>query len=178
MGESVINKSGYVPFIKFTSGTYDNGNAVDNVIKYILRNEARGEDNIYGSVGVFHEDIDGIINDFKKLKVIYHKEHGLQIKHMIVSFNSRPDISRKILLKKIKRTARYWGDKFMVVYAVHEDSGYWHVHFGINSVGYNGAKISINRREMSKMREFILKIWKDCFSDTSDNFLSEIDAYM
>ena len=76
---------------------YHNPDSVEKLIRYILRKNARadGIDNIRGSIGTYSKDPQGIINDFYKLKKLYHQEKGVQIKHIIISFGKRPDLPRR-----------------------------------------------------------------------------------
>ena len=72
---------------------YKNPDAVDKVVKYILRKDGRikkdgshGTFELFGSIGVYNKDVLGIIDDFKKLKKIHDRAGGVQIKHIIISF--------------------------------------------------------------------------------------------
>lgn len=140
---------------------YHNRDALENVIRYILRESSRKSMNIWGVIGTNCKDKDGIIKCFRKVKKIYHKTDGVQIKHIVVSFKVQPILPKKELVKKIKKTAGLFGDGFQTVYALHENKDNWHIHLGINSVGYDGKKININNRETRKIKKKIQKIWKE-----------------
>lgn len=151
--------------IKFAGNgkySYHNKNAVDKVINYIWRKDARNPkgDNIYGSIGSFGKDKKEIIRDFYKIKELYHKTDGVQIKHIIVSFSKRPKMSRTKIHKLVKRTVGYWGKDYQVVYAVHEDTDDWHIHIGINSVSIYGKKISIRSKDERKFAKHLQRLWE------------------
>lgn len=74
---------------------YRNKDAVEKTIKYVFREDARKKDNLYGSIGTFNKSKSGIIQDFYKVKRLYDKEDGLQVKHFILSWGKRPDMLRK-----------------------------------------------------------------------------------
>ena len=98
MGFVVKYNPDYKPGHKYYKKKYyHNPDAVEKVIYYILRKEARanGIDNIRGSIGTYGKDPQGIIKDFYKLKKLYHQEKGVQIKHIIISFGKRPDLPRR-----------------------------------------------------------------------------------
>ena len=156
MGTIIVN------FVKGTREAYHNTDAVEKVISYILREDARIVDDICGTIGVFHEDIEGIVQDFMKVKEIYHKKDGVQIKHIVVSFSERPILPRRKLHEKIIKMVGKLGKKFQIVYAVHEDTDNWHVHIGVNSVGYDGQKLIIDYWKLHKIKQLISRVWKNC----------------
>ncbi|MCD8363087.1 MAG: relaxase/mobilization nuclease domain-containing protein [Lachnospiraceae bacterium] len=150
--------------IKFcTKGQYKNKKATSKVIKYILRKNARRQKgyDIHGSIGTYHKTLNGIIDDFQKTKKLYHKEDGLQIKHLIISFDKRPGLNTTKLHKLILRTLEYFSRDYQVVYAVHEDTDHLHLHVGINSISYDGKKISITRHDLKEFTDRTKRLWKD-----------------
>ena len=46
---------------------YKNKVALEKVIGYVLREEARPEDNLWGSIGTFEKDPSSMIEDFRKV---------------------------------------------------------------------------------------------------------------
>ena len=147
---------------------YKNPDAVDKVVKYILRKEGRlkadgkiGKYYIFGSIGVYSKDIFGIIDDFKKLKQIHDKTDGVQIKHIIISFKKQPDLKSSKLKKLIIQTLKYFGNKYQLVYAVHEDTDNLHIHIGINSVSFTGEKFNFRVEEQHEFTKRTKKIFAD-----------------
>lgn len=154
--------------IKFMKGSYTNDNAAGNVIKYVLRESARTDDiacgkhcfNLYGYSGCVHHSAEGAIRDFMKLKKIYRKEKGVQVKHMVISFPvKRVDISKDKLKKLLKKTISAFGMKYQMVYALHEDTDSLHIHMAINSVCLDGSKFSMDNKEQWNINESVEKIW-------------------
>lgn len=148
-------------------GDYHNKDAVDKVVKYILKDSKRNPngDNIYGCIGFFGKSKDEIIQDFHKVKRLYHKEDGLQIRHMQLSFSKRPEFDRRKIHKLIKRMVGFFGKDYQLVYAVHEntmedDTKKWHIHIGINSVSIDGKKINIRGKDNHKFNKHLRNIWK------------------
>lgn len=134
---------------------------VQKVINYVLQDNKRTNDNIWNSIGTYNKSKEGIIKDFLKLKRLYDKTDGLQIKHLVLSWGPRPDIPRKKLRKLIKQTMNFWGRDYQLVYAVHEDNSpdKWHIHFVINSVSNNGYKIQINSKTLAQFVKKFNVIW-------------------
>ena len=154
---------------------YKKKSDVKNVINYILRQSKRSDDNIWNSIRIYNESKEGIIKDFYRLKRLYDKTDGVQIKHLILSWGTRPDIPRKKLRKLIKQTMNFWGKDYQLVYAIHEDnsSDKWHMHFAINSVSNNGYKIQITRKTLTRFERKFNIIWNPygcvnacCFSSS------------
>ena len=146
-----------------TKGSLDYRKKADvrNVIHYVLCESKRANDNIWNSIGTYDKTEEGIIKDFYRLKRLYDKTDGVQLKHLILSWGSRPDIPRKKLRKLLKQTMNFWGRDYQLVYAIHEDSSpdKWHMHFVINSVSNNGYKIQINRKTIAKFEKKFNVIW-------------------
>ena len=147
---------------------YQNPDAVDKVVKYILRKEGRmkkdGSDskfNIFGSIGVYSKDVSGIIDDFKKLKKLYGKSDGVQIKHVIISFEKQPYLKPKKLKKLIIKALKYFGNQYQLVYAVHEDTCNLHIHIGINSVSFGGEKFSFKAKDQYEFTKRTKEIFAD-----------------
>lgn len=80
---------------KRKGGGYKNSDAVEKTITYVLRENARKKDDLWGSIGTFAKTGDGMIRDFYKLKRLYGKEGGTQVKHLVLSWGRRPEIPRK-----------------------------------------------------------------------------------
>lgn len=159
-----------IPVKGFYKCNYCNPDAVEKVVRYILRKDGRkknkvlpGEFDIFGSIGTCHKDIKGIIDDFSKTKEIFGKTGGVQIKHLIISFNKQPKITPKKLGKFVIKTLKYYSQKYQVVYAVHEDTENLHIHVGINSVSIYGDKFSVRAEDMRAFRKRTEKIFKECF---------------
>lgn len=140
---------------------YRNSDAVEKTIAYILRENARKKDNLWGSIGTFGKDEAGIIEDFYKLKRLYGKMDGVQVKHLVLSWSKKPDVSRKKMRKLLIQTLGYWGKDYQAVYAVHDENpeeGY-HMHIILNSVSNDGYKIQITGKEKKEFRVKFNKIW-------------------
>lgn len=160
--EAIVDmKTAVFKIVDGDAGAYKNPDAVENVIRYIFREDARKKDNIWGSVGTYNKSIEGVIEDFQKMKRLHHKEDGVQIKHMILSFGERPDLPKKKIKKLLLQTIIFWGKDYQMVYAVHEDKGLdkYHVHIALNSVSNDGKKVSIRNKDLKNFRKNFNRIW-------------------
>lgn len=143
------------------TNSYMKKSDIRTVITYVLQDDKRTNDNIWNSFGIFDKSKNGIIKDFYKLKRLYDKTDGLQLKHIILSWGTRPDIPRKRLRKLIKQTISFWGKDYQLIYAIHEDNQLdkWHAHIVINSVSNTGHKIQITRSTLTKFKRKFNNIW-------------------
>lgn len=134
---------------------------IRTVISYVLQDNKRTDDDIWNCFGIFDKSKNGIIEGFYKLKQLYDKTDGLQLKHLILSWGTRPDIPRKKLRKLIKQTISFWGKDYQLIYAIHEDNQLdkWHAHIVINSVSNTGHKIQITRSTLTKFKRKFNNIW-------------------
>ena len=143
-------------------GDYKNADAVEKEIKYVLKLEKRREQDLWGSMGTINKSEEGIMADFHKLKRLYEKEDGLQLKHLILSWGQKPDLPRKKMRKLIRRTLSFWGMEYQVVYAVHEDKmpDKYHMYIVLNSVSNTGKKIQITGKKLYRFKRKFNNIWK------------------
>lgn len=143
------------------AGSYVNEDAVEKIIKYVLKQEKRQKHDLWGSIGTIKKSEKGITEDFHKIKRLYEKEDGLQLKHLVLSWGQTPDLPRKKMRKLIKRTLSFWGMEYQVVYAVHEDKmgDRYHMHIVLNSVSNTGKKIQITGKKLNRFKRKFNNIW-------------------
>lgn len=141
--------------------SYTKKEDIRTVISYVLQDNKRTDDDVWNCFRIFDKSKNGIIEDFYRLKQLYDKTDGLQLKHLILSWGTRPDIPRKKLRKIIKQTMGFWGKDYQLVYAIHEDRqpNKWHAHIVINSVSNTGRKIQITRSTLTKFKRKFNNIW-------------------
>lgn len=144
-----------------TPSSYMKKGDIKTVINYVLQDNKRKGDDIWNSLGIFDKSKNGIIKDFYKLKRLYDKTDGLQLKHLVLSWGTRPDIPRKKMRKLVKQTMSFWGKDYQLVYAIHEDNkpDKWHAHIVINSVSNTGRKIQITHSTLTKFKRKFNNIW-------------------
>ena len=140
---------------------YKNADAVEKVIKYVLKREKRREQDLWGSMGTINKSEEGIMADLHKIKRLYEKEDGLQLKHLMLSWGQKPDLPRKKMRKLIRRTLSFWGMEYQVIYAVHEDKmpDKYHMHIVLNSVSNTGKKIQITGKKLYRFKRKFNNIW-------------------
>lgn len=123
--------------VSFPKGNYKNDNAVENVVRYILR---LGNRNLAGGYGVLVNDLQSIIEQFYQVKQVYGKMDGKQIIHIVFSVEKTLYLKPEQVKDLGYMLAEYFGNERQVVFAVHDDTDQLHIHMGVNTIAYtNGA---------------------------------------
>lgn len=119
----------------FPDGKYENEDAVEKVIGYILR---LNKPELVGGYGCYVSDEWDVARQFYRVKETYGKMRGKQIIHMIVSVD-KGLLSLTEVKELAYRIAWYFGNERQVIFAVHDDTSYLHIHFGINTVAFTNG---------------------------------------
>lgn len=118
-------------------GKYENSKAVENVINYICRLDQPEQ---VGGIGVYPLWPNEMIDQFNAVKKFYGKTLDKQIFHIVVTIDKSLNFSVEEIMEMAYKIAMYWGNERQVVFAVHDDTQYKHVHFGINTVAYTNGE--------------------------------------
>lgn len=113
---------------------YRNENAVSILLRYAV-NPEKTPSAIIGATGVSTDSVDYMINQFLTIQKIYKKRSGKRIIHFLISF-SKADMEQLVLedYRYIGYAiAEYFSDH-QVVFALHENTEYYHIHFVVNPV--------------------------------------------
>lgn len=122
--------------IRIPEGKYENPDAVDKVISYILRLD---NINLAGGYGIVLANKREIIEHFHKVKIYYGKTDGKQIRHFIFSVNKKLYFKPEHVKQLGYLIGRYFENDYQVVFAVHDDSQNLHIHMGVNTVAYTNG---------------------------------------
>lgn len=144
----------------YRKNDYSNNDATRNVVKYILKSDRRTTYDIYGSLGTSSNNIEEIIEDFQKVRQVYEKDYGCQLKHLIICFKRFPQLPEKKITKLVLKTLRYWSRKYQVVYALHTNTKQVHIHFALNTVSNSGKRLNIRSKDLYKFRQYCNEIWE------------------
>lgn len=95
-------------------------------------------------------NIEFMANSFKSVKAAYYKTDGEQISHIVVGFTKYDFMNPILAYIFADQLADYIGQRFQVIYAVHQGSDftpyYLHIHFVINTVSYVDGNRLYDRR--------------------------------
>ena len=156
--------------VKTVKGMHINQEALPNAINYIMRgvNKLPKKERLYGYSGIYNSgSIEEVIQEMMATKRIMQQEDGVQCKHFVISFRSKPKLDRKKLIRKIERSVGFWKRRFQLFWGVHcvsdkNGDDNWHVHLVLNSVDMvNGKKIDISGKLIRKFKKEIKDLWAD-----------------
>ncbi|MEY8283839.1 relaxase/mobilization nuclease domain-containing protein [Lachnospiraceae bacterium 50-23] len=123
--------------VSIPEGRYENQDAVEKVISYIMR---LNKGNLMGGYGILITTHSNITEQFLRVKEAYGKTGGKQILHIVFSVERTLGLTPDQIKKLGYMLAAYFGKERQVIFAVHDDTGHLHIHMGINTVAYtNGS---------------------------------------
>lgn len=123
--------------VKIIDGTYENIDAVENVINYAMR---MGDMQIVGGYGVTLTSAEDIINQFYIVKRLYNKINGKQVVHILFSVDKTTYLNPKQVKMFGDLLGLYFANDRQVVFGVHTDTEHLHIHMVINTIAFtNGS---------------------------------------
>ncbi len=123
--------------VSIPEGGYENQDATEKVIGYIMRLENW---NLMGGYGILITTPFHIAEQFLRVKEAYGKTGGKQILHIVFSIERTLGLTSVQVRDLGYMLADYFGKERQVIFAVHDDTGHLHIHMGINTVAYtNGS---------------------------------------
>ena len=152
-------------FIKVISYGHD-AKSVHNILDYISR---EGELTLHSSEGLEYngkDDINAIMDEWKEdfEYAEYQRERNNGKKHqarvamhMVISmpkFATKDDMS--VIAKEFAKAE--FDDRFDYVYAIHTDREHPHAHFVVNSYGYNGKKLRVEKDDLAAWRGRVAEV--------------------
>lgn len=140
-----------------TKGKYQDDMAIPTLINYITRSDKTPSDIIAGS----NIDIDNIAESMIQVSESFNKNSGNRAYHFIVSFMPHEIHMKGLLICMANDICRYFEDEFQIVYALHEDTYYPHLHFVFNAVSYvDGHKYRSSKNDFRRLYNYIKSVLK------------------
>jgi hypothetical protein len=138
--------------VKINKGAYENSDAVRNVCQYVCDYRHA----MLGFIGGYAVMPDTAILEMMTIKSIYHKLDGKQIHHFEVSFSPKEYISEEDAFILAGQIAQYYGNRFQILYAVHDNTDNLHIHFAMNTVSYiDGHVFSEGPDDFFRFKEYV-----------------------
>lgn len=131
------NISGFSGILKVVPGEYTNSDAVFNAISYVASHAIENGCNGIGCSAIAEE----AIYDFYRIKALYEKTDGKQLKHIIVAFKPSTSINEESIHWIAWYIAAYFHyASYQVFYGIHEKQiekrTAYHIHFIINTINF------------------------------------------
>lgn len=117
-----------MPNVIMVRNEYPDEQSLNHVIHYVLNCALRGG---YGI------DPEMAFEQMKYVKQSFYKSSGVQLKHFIISFSNLEMIHLNLhdLLNLGHRVGQHLKE-YQLVYGIHLDSDYTHIHFAMNTVSF------------------------------------------
>jgi len=136
---------------------YQDDLALENVISYCT-NENKTPHRLIGGFGV---NLNQAAYEMQRLAEAYDNYNGVRLRHMVLSF-SRQEVRRfrshvyDALLKIADYAARYYGGQYQIIYTIHKDSCYPHIHFVMNTVNFlTGKKYPGTKEDYYRFQHYL-----------------------
>lgn len=151
-------------------GDYKNASAIKDLIRYVTRtrrNENQNDVYEQGALGVNANDPQLMINQFYQIQKVYSKTNGVRVAHEIVSFLDE-EVFDNNGFNRINEIAYYYAavyylQGFQVVYAIHQNTDHWHIHFCINAVNFmDGRKYNTRLKDIEYRRLYLDQVIAIC----------------
>lgn len=151
----VIHRNHYEYFGHIVEQKYHDDSALKNVIEYCYRPDKTPHQYI-GGIGVNPQYA---VEQMEAVALAYRKASGLRLRHMLLSFDKHERISFQRAKLLAFQLASYYGYKYQIIYAVHEDKANKHIHFVMNTVSYlDGHKYAGHRDDYYRFQEYMRSV--------------------
>lgn len=136
--------------LRFVNGRNDSRKYLDDMVDYVCAASKTDNGKHVGTSGCYAKHP---VRDMMAVKKMYHKTHGKQGEHFVLSLtpdnaNNSDALYMEIADEIVKRFNEY-----QCVYALHKDTGTRHLHIVMNSVAYtNGKKFSQGPEDLNRFK--------------------------
>ena len=136
---------------KIVPENYEDPDCIQNLVNYCF-NPAKTQPYLCGAYAL---NLSNIEEEMMAIKHLYGKEGGHQVRHFIVSYQPGETIAEEIL-PAAWEIASFYGQRYQIFFAIHQDEPHIHIHFVLNTVSYvDGLIFSESRADFYKMKNFI-----------------------
>ena len=141
-------------------GKYHDDQAIETVVSYVLNYE-KTRNFFIGGYGV---NVNYAAYEMKRLEAAYDKGYGPRLRHMVLSVNHEEEKylgkNRYEVYRQLDFIAQcaiaYYGEEYQIIYAVHENTEYAHVHMVMSTVNYRtGLKYPGKKKDYYDFRNYL-----------------------
>lgn len=146
--------------IEVVNDHYRNYESIFNLVHYALH-EKYPSHSMVTYYGGYNVDIDRAAEQMMRLKSYFRKTEGREMYHFVVSFDDRNIQPYDAWIMGI-RIASYYGERYQIVFEVHEDTEHIHIHFVFNTVSViDGKKYCNYKTDFCRLRAYIGKVYNE-----------------
>lgn len=139
-----------MPNLLIVRNSYPDLESVQRLLNYVLRTP------FYGGYAI---DPEYAYDQMRLVKEAYHKTEGVQLKHFLLTFSHEEmmHLDFKDLLELGFQVGKVL-ERYQIVYCIHLDSDYIHMHFVMNTVSFeDGKKYSDGLVGFQRVKDFLEK---------------------
>lgn len=139
-----------MPNLLIVRNSYLDLESVQRLLNYVLRTS------FYGGYAI---DSEQAYDQMRLVKEAYHKTEGVQLKHFLLTFSHEEmmHLDFKDLLELGFQVGKVL-ERYQIVYCIHLDSDYIHMHFVMNTVSFeDGKKYSDGLVGFQRVKDFLEK---------------------
>lgn len=139
-----------MPNLLIVRNSYLDLGSVQRLLNYVLRTS------FYGGYAI---DPEQAYDQMRLVKEAYHKTEGVQLKHFLLTFSHEEmmHLDFKDLLELGFQVGKVL-ERYQIVYCIHLDSDYIHMHFVMNTVSFeDGKKYSDGLVGFQRIKDFLEK---------------------
>lgn len=139
-----------MPNLLIVRNSYPDLESVQRLLNYVLRTS------FYGGYAI---DPEQAYDQMRLVKEAYHKTEGVQLKHFLLTFSHEEmmHLDFKDLLELGFQVGKVL-ERYQIVYCIHLDSDYIHMHFVMNTVSFeDGKKYSDGLVGFQRIKDFLEK---------------------
>lgn len=139
-----------MPNLLIVRNSYLDLGSVQRLLNYVLRTS------FYGGYAI---DSEQAYDQMRLVKEAYHKTEGVQLKHFLLTFSHEEmmHLDFKDLLELGFQVGKVL-ERYQIVYCIHLDSDYIHMHFVMNTVSFeDGKKYSDGLVGFQRVKDFLEK---------------------
>lgn len=139
-----------MPNLLIVRNSYPDLESVQRLLNYVLRTS------FYGGYAI---DPEQAYDQMRLVKEAYHKTEGVQLKHFLLTFSHEEmmHLDFKDLLELGFQVGKVL-ERYQIVYCIHLDSNYIHMHFVMNTVSFeDGKKYSDGLVGFQRVKDFLEK---------------------
>ena len=136
-----------MPVLKIKNAPYYGEHSLKNVVSYIFHS---------GHIGGLAVDPQYAVYQMQLVKQIWHKTEGRQVRHFILSFSEKEFLTYDEAIDYGYQICRYFSEYYQIIFGIHLDTQYLHIHFALNTVSYiDGHMFSAGPSDYWKFRNYI-----------------------
>lgn len=135
-----------------TSEKYHDTDAYHDITEYIF-NSHKSNEKYHGGIAINPKQAE---LEMETLAYWHGQDKGARLRHMILSF-TKWEINDPLRANALAwEIARFYGDRYQIVWSVHQNTEHIHIHFVMNRVSYiDGKKYKGDKKDYYDFQRYM-----------------------